>query len=109
MAAEDLVEDGVIGCFFLCGGPGDDGFCLVAEEAKDSDELGHFGIDEKAFEEPGGWVVGQEDEDVHEPGELVEEEDVVKAVLDGIVEVGVEVGGFDFGLGDVEEVSCRYV
>lgn len=53
--------------------------------------------------------MGQEDEDVHEPGELVEEEDVVKAVLDGIVEVGVEVGGFDFGLGDVEEVSCRYV
>ena len=104
-AGEDLVEDGVGGGFFFGERAGDDGFGLLAEDAEDGDEFCHFGADEEAFEEPGRWVVRHEDEDVHEPGELVEEEDVVEAVLDGVVEFGVEVGRFNFLLGDVEEIA----
>lgn len=90
-AAEDLVEDGVVGGVFFGGGAGDDGFGLVPEDAEDRDEFGHFGADEEAVEEPGRGVVRDEDEDVHEPGELVEEQDVVEAVLDRVVEFGVEI------------------
>ena len=108
-AAEDLVEDGVGGGVLFGQGAGDDGFGLVAEDAEDGDEFGHFGADEEALEKPGGWVVRNEDEDVHEPGELVEEQDVVEAVLDRVVEFRVEVWGFNFRLGYVEEVSGGYI
>ena len=104
-AREDLVEDRVAGGFLFGEGAGDDGFGLLAEDAQDGDEFCHFGADEEALQEPGRGIVRHEDEEVHEPGELVEQEDVVEAVLDGVVEFGVEVGGFDFRLGDVEEVS----
>ena len=50
-----------------------------------------------------------EDEDVHKPGELVEQQDVVETVLDRVVEFRVEVGGFDFRLGYVEEISGGYI
>ena len=108
-AAENLVEDGVGGGLLFGEGAGDDGFGLVAEDAEDRDELGHFGADEEAFEEPRRWVVRDEDEDVHEPGELVEQQDVVEAVLDRIVELRVEVRGLNFRLGYVEEISGGYI
>ena len=50
-----------------------------------------------------------EDEDIHKPGELVEEQDVVEAVLNRVVKVWVEVRGFDFHLGYVEEISGGYI
>ena len=82
---------------------------MVAEDAEDRDELGHLGADEEAFEEPGRWVVRDEDEDVHQPGKLVEQQDVVEAVLDRVVEFRVEIWGFDFHLGYVEEISGGYI
>ena len=108
-AAEDLVEDGVAGRVFLGAGPGDDGAGSVAQDVAEGDEFGHLGADEEAPEEPGRRVARDEDEQVHQPGELVEEQDVVEAVLDRVVEVRVEVGGFHFRLGYVEEVSRGYV
>ena len=65
---------------------------MIPEDAKDRDEFGHFGADEEAFEKPGRWVVRDEDQDIHKPGELVEEQDVVEAVLDCVVKIWVEVG-----------------
>ena len=82
---------------------------MVAEDAEDRDEFGHLGADEEASEEPGRRVVRDEDEDVHKPGELVEEQDVVEAVLDRVVKFRVEVRGFHLRLGYVEEISGGYI
>ena len=50
-----------------------------------------------------------EDEDIHKPGELVKEQDVVEAVLDRVVKFWVEVRRFDFHLRYVEEISEGYI
>ena len=53
--------------------------------------------------------MSNEHQDIHKPGELIEEKNIVKAVLNGIVEFWVKVVGFDFSLADVEKVSRRNI
>ena len=105
-----LIEDCVIGLFFFhWRGPRHHFVGLHREQFERRDECGHFAACEVAAEDPGRGVGDEEHESVHEEWELIHRDNVVEAGFDGIVEVWVEIWGFDFMLFGAEEILHCYI